>query len=68
MSQKIDFPKIGDERAPLSQKKFSISDGKDQNAILGNVKVTIDGNEISVPYGTTILEAAKKLNIYILNL
>ncbi len=41
-----------------------ISDN-DVSAIGGTVKVIIDDIEVSVPFGTTILEAAKKLNIKI---
>jgi len=49
----------------LSQRKFRIKELEDTEAIGAMVKITIDGNEIRVPYGTTILEAAKKLNIHI---
>ncbi len=64
MSDKTNIS-VADERAPLSQRKYRIKELEDKDAIGAMVKITIDGNEIKVPYGTTILEAARKLNIYI---
>jgi NADH-quinone oxidoreductase subunit G/[NiFe] hydrogenase diaphorase moiety small subunit len=64
MSDKTNIP-VADERAPLSQRKYDIKPLGDKDAIGAMVKITIDGNEIRVPYGTTILEAARKLNIHI---
>jgi len=64
MSDKTNIPVV-DERAPLSQRKYDIKTPGDKDAIGAMVKITIDGNEIRVPYGTTILEAARKLNIHI---
>lgn len=64
MSDKTNIP-VADERAPLSQRKYRIKELEDTDAIGAMVKITIDGNEIKVPYGTTILEAARKLNIHI---
>ena len=61
-----DKPVSASGRAPLSQRKFEMKEiEKDEKALAGLVKVTIDGHEIKVPYGTTILEAAKELNIHI---
>ncbi len=52
------------ERAPVSQKQSTIRD-IDLEAIGSKIKVTIDGRETRVPLGTTILEAAKSLDIKI---
>ena len=56
---------VADGRAPMSQRKFRIKEIQDDKALAGLVKITIDGHEIKVPYGTTILKAAKELNIHI---
>lgn len=32
---------------------------------MGLVKLTIDGNEVQVPKGTTVLEAAEQIGIHI---
>lgn len=51
-------------RAPVSQRMQQIKD-VDPNALGSTVTVIIDGIEVKVPMGTTILEAAKKINIHI---
>lgn len=70
MTEKINInsevlPVGSGERAPLSQRKYVLPEVKDEKDIGAKVKVTIDDKEIEVPFGTTILEAAKKLNIKI---
>ncbi len=52
------------ERAPVSQKGSRITN-VDPDAIGGKIRANIDGKDISVPMGTTILEAARQLNINI---
>jgi iron-only hydrogenase group A len=54
-------------RAPTSQRASSleVAAAADQVAIGGQVTVSIDGNRVQVPLGTTILEAAKQLHIRI---
>lgn len=52
-------------RVPTSQKPQEIRTPVDETAIGALIKITIDGVEIKVPMGTTILEAAKKANIKI---
>ena len=52
------------ERAPVSQKQTKIYD-VDPTAIGGKIRANIDGKDISVPMGTTILDAARMLNIQI---
>jgi len=51
-------------RAPISQRGQKVEKVK-KGVIGANVRVKIDDIEISVPMGTTILEAAKKVNIKI---
>lgn len=51
-------------RAPVSQRAHKIKD-VGTPGIGGDVSVTIDGREIKVPMGTTILDAAKQLGIHI---
>jgi iron-only hydrogenase group A len=52
-------------RGPVSQKAQDIKIPEDLGAIGALVRVTIDGVEVKVPLGTTILEAAKKVSIRI---
>lgn len=53
------------DRAPRGRSE-NTTEKADSNQALGeNIKVEIDGNEIKVPLGTTILDAAKKLGIHI---
>ncbi len=58
---------FGDEvsRAPVSQRGQKVEASEGATGIGADVKVTIDGQEVKVPMGTTILEAAKKLGIRI---
>lgn len=60
------YPEYADtNRVPTSQKPQEIKPPVDETAIGALIKITIDGVEIKVPMGTTILEAAKKANIKI---
>ena len=52
-------------RVPTSQKAQKIAKPIDTDSIGAMVTVTIDGKELKVPLGTTILEAARKLDIKI---
>ncbi|MBN1864570.1 MAG: (2Fe-2S)-binding protein, partial [Victivallales bacterium] len=52
------------ERAPVSQKGSRITN-VDPDALGGKIRANIDGKDITVPMGTTILEAARQLNINI---
>ncbi|MFH1212695.1 MAG: NADH-dependent [FeFe] hydrogenase, group A6 [Candidatus Neomarinimicrobiota bacterium] len=52
-------------RAPKSTTPSTIKTPENTGAIGATIKVTIDGNEIRVPMGTTILAAARKLGINI---
>lgn len=57
--------KIGSDRAPASSVAASVEVAKNENELGAMVAINIDGNDIKVPFGTTILDAAKKLNIKI---
>ena len=48
-------------RAPVSQRPHRIEAGGE--GIGANITVTIDGQDVKVPMGTTILEAAEKIGI-----
>ncbi len=52
-------------RAPVSQRGHRVDPPADMKAIGAQVTITIDRNELKVPMGTTILEAAKELGINI---
>lgn len=52
-------------RAPVSQRGQMIPSGGNTEAIGATVSVTIDGQALKVPLGTTILDAAKQLGIHI---
>ncbi len=73
MSELIEteFPPKGDKtyspkrRAPLSQLFEPLAEPESLDAIGATVTVTIDGIETKVPFGTTILQAAKSLGIRI---
>jgi iron-only hydrogenase group A len=52
-------------RAPQSQQSQTVAKPTNVEAIGANVSVTIDGQEIKVPMGTTILEAAQKIGVRI---
>jgi NADH-quinone oxidoreductase subunit G/[NiFe] hydrogenase diaphorase moiety small subunit len=52
-------------RAPASQRAREVEPAQALNAIGAQVRVTIDGEDIKVPEGTTILDAAAKHGIRI---
>ena len=52
-------------RAPVSQRGTTIQAPGQMAAIGAEISVTIDGRDIKVPLGTTILEAARRLGIHI---
>jgi NADH-quinone oxidoreductase subunit G/[NiFe] hydrogenase diaphorase moiety small subunit len=66
-----DYPPKGEKtyaakrRAPLSQLFEPVAEPESPEAIGATVTVTIDGIETKVPFGTTILEAAKSIGIRI---
>jgi len=65
MPNKDKNAKFGPDRAPASSVAASVEVAKNEKELGAMVAVNIDGNEIKVPFGTTILDAAKKLNIKI---
>ncbi|MCE1229890.1 MAG: [FeFe] hydrogenase, group A [Firmicutes bacterium] len=52
-------------RAPTSQRAQTIAATASAQAIGGHVSLTIDGQPVKVPLGTTILEAAKTIGAHI---
>lgn len=52
-------------RSPVSQKGLVVEISKDPNAIGGNISVEINEKKVSVPLGTTILEACNANQIHI---
>jgi len=58
-------PRKDTSRAPVSQRGHTVQIPGDTEAIGALVAVSIDGQEVRVPFGTTILDAAKKVNVRI---
>ena len=52
-------------RAPISQQPFTVEKPEDTTMIGGTVTVQINEKKVSVPLGTTILEACKQNQIHI---
>jgi len=52
-------------RTPTSQRPFEVEKPTDTNTIGGTVTIEINGESVSVPLGTTILDACKQKNIHI---
>jgi len=52
-------------RTPVSQRPFEVEKPTDTNTIGGTVTIEINGESVSVPLGTTILDACKQKNIHI---
>jgi iron-only hydrogenase group A len=52
-------------RAPASQQSLTVSKPASPDAIGGTVSVTINGQDVKVPLGTTILAAAQKIGVHI---
>jgi NADH-quinone oxidoreductase subunit G/[NiFe] hydrogenase diaphorase moiety small subunit len=52
-------------RAPTSQRTHTMTAGDAAGAIGARVSLTIDGQEVKVPLGTTILEAARSIGVRI---
>src|SRR4030042_6023403 len=55
----------GKSRAPRSQKPYSVDKPKDTGAIGGMISVEINEKKVSVPFGSTILEACRDTQIHI---
>ncbi len=59
-------PKVKDQlRAPVSQKAHQVEIPKDTTTIGGTVTVEINEKKVSVPFGTTILDACKANQIHV---
>jgi len=57
--------KSSTSRSPLSQKGHTIQKQEDLNTIGGSISVEINEKKVSVPFGTTILEACKINQIHV---
>ena len=57
--------KRDNKRVPVSQQPFVVSTPEDTSTIGGTVTVEIDEKKVSVPLGTTILEACRRNQIHI---
>ncbi|MDP2303518.1 MAG: NADH-dependent [FeFe] hydrogenase, group A6 [Ignavibacteria bacterium] len=53
------------KRAPISQQPFKVEKPLDLNAIGGMISIQINEKKVSVPLGTTILEACRDNHIHI---
>ncbi len=63
MADQTRTPQGGGSRAPVSQRPHTVAPGS--AGIGSQVTVKIDGLDLKVPFGTTILEAARMSNIHI---
>ena len=63
MADETRTPQGGGSRAPVSQRPLTVAPGS--AGIGSQVAVKIDGLDLKVPFGTTILEAARMSNIRI---
>jgi NADH-quinone oxidoreductase subunit G/[NiFe] hydrogenase diaphorase moiety small subunit len=57
--------KRDNKRVPVSQQPFVVSTPEDTSTIGGTITVEIDEKKVSVPLGTTILEACRRSQIHI---
>ena len=64
MSQKSVTTKDS-SRAPVSQRRLNVKRAPSGGLIGGEVAIAIDGREVKVPMGSTILDAARQLGIRI---
>jgi NADH-quinone oxidoreductase subunit G/[NiFe] hydrogenase diaphorase moiety small subunit len=56
---------VTETRAPISQQGQHVPTAADTNAIGALVSATIDGIEVKVPLGTSVLDAAKQIGVRI---
>jgi len=59
------MPKNKNQRVPVSQQPFKVEKPADTTAIGGMVSIEINEKKVSVPLGTTILEACNENQIHI---
>jgi NADH-quinone oxidoreductase subunit G/[NiFe] hydrogenase diaphorase moiety small subunit len=57
--------KRDNKRMPVSQQPFVVNQPEDTSTIGGTVSVEIDEKKVSVPLGTTILEACRRNQVHI---
>ena len=57
--------KENNPRIPVSQQSFKVQKPEDTTAIGGTISIEINEKKVSVPFGTTILEACKENQIHV---
>ena len=65
MGKDLTMVKRDNKRAPVSQQPFEVNKPEDTSTIGGIVTVEIDEKKVSVPLGTTILEACHQNQVHI---
>jgi len=65
MGKELAMVKRDNKRAPVSQQPFEVNKPEDTSTIGGIVTVEIDEKKVSVPLGTTILEACRQNQVHI---
>jgi NADH-quinone oxidoreductase subunit G/[NiFe] hydrogenase diaphorase moiety small subunit len=60
----IDFEKHG-TRAPVSQRLRKVELPQGEDSIGAHVRVNIDGHDLRVPFGSTILDAVRQIGIHL---
>ena len=57
--------KENNPRIPVSQQSFKVQKPEDTTAIGGTISIEVNEKKVSVPFGTTILEACKENQIHV---
>jgi iron-only hydrogenase group A len=57
--------KENNPRIPVSQQPFKVQKPEDTTAIGGTISIEVNEKKVSVPFGTTILEACKENQIHV---
>jgi NADH-quinone oxidoreductase subunit G/[NiFe] hydrogenase diaphorase moiety small subunit len=65
MGKELAMVKRDNKRAPVSQQPFEVNKPEDTSTIGGIVTVEIDDKKVSVPLGTTILDACRQNQVHI---
>jgi len=65
MGKELVMVKRDNKRVPVSQQPFEVNKPEDTSTIGGSVTIEIDEKKLSVPLGTTILEACRQNQVHI---
>jgi len=65
MGKELVMVKRDNKRVPVSQQPFEVNKPEDTSTIGGSVTIQIDDKKVSVPLGTTILEACRQNQVHI---